>query len=282
MGTKVIAVRVGLEGHYTDFTTHEQLISASSDYFKAALGRDWRDAKERLVKLPLCDPKAFQIYVQWLYSGPLYAASSKDPTPTIDWAIVTQGYLLGDYLQDSNYKDTVLDVMRERIKSCNISECTLLVLGYVKEIFQETSSQAPIRRLLVDTAVWCLENAFWRGHTCDLPGEFTQDAVIVFSDRFRPVNRATNPFVVGSRVQDTCQYHCHGEKPCYKLGKGVQCESPNWFDHVSSDRCYRIVGIVTLPHSHNIDIRHPSKGSREFRVLGEGKVLWSSEPMIKH
>jgi hypothetical protein len=119
MGTKVLAVRVGPEGQHTDFTVHEQLICASSEFFKAAMGREWRESEERLVRLLSCQAKAFQIYVQWLYSGRLYASQCGGPELKIEAEKCNfmQGYLLGDYLQDINYKDTLLDALREWVQT---------------------------------------------------------------------------------------------------------------------------------------------------------------------
>jgi len=111
MGTKVIAVRVGEEPNHTDFTVHEKLICESSEFFKATLGRDWRESKERLVKLPSFEAKEFQIYVQWLYTGRLHvsAPGSGSTKSSADKSNITNGYTLGDFLQDTDYRDTLLE-----------------------------------------------------------------------------------------------------------------------------------------------------------------------------
>lgn len=48
--------------NFQKFVVHEDLIRARSPFFEAALGRDWKEASEKLVPLPDDSPDAFAIY----------------------------------------------------------------------------------------------------------------------------------------------------------------------------------------------------------------------------
>jgi len=219
MGTSVIAVRVGAEPRHTDFTVNEKLICESSDFFKAALAREWRESQERLVKLPSCHQKYFHIYVQWLYSGHLHVSDSGDVKTAVAKANLMQSYLLADFLQDSRYKDFLMDTIREWVKGSTVRECESLVQDYAEEMFRETATESSIRRLLVDAAVWRLGHSFWKANKVKLPAEFTQEAVSGFSDRCQFGSSASDPFVPDKRGYDVFLYHFHGKKKCHGAGQ---------------------------------------------------------------
>ena len=51
------------------FTVYESLISSNSAFFANALGRDWKEARERVVPLPENEPEVFRLYLTYLYVG---------------------------------------------------------------------------------------------------------------------------------------------------------------------------------------------------------------------
>jgi hypothetical protein len=64
------------------FTVYKDIICASSKFFKAACSERWVEGKEKKVLLPEVEPKFFQSYVAWLYSGNYQLQASKDDTHT--------------------------------------------------------------------------------------------------------------------------------------------------------------------------------------------------------
>ncbi|KAJ4376534.1 hypothetical protein N0V86_006647 [Didymella sp. IMI 355093] len=60
------------------FFVHEVLVSASSEFFKSALKSEWKNNTTRSIALPDTEPVAFQIYLDWLYSGPHITITKKD------------------------------------------------------------------------------------------------------------------------------------------------------------------------------------------------------------
>jgi hypothetical protein len=76
-GTATIIVRCGTDTT-EDFTVHENLITAASKFFKAALSHDWKEKFDRLIKLPDILPDDFRLYVRWLYTNSLFPSARAD------------------------------------------------------------------------------------------------------------------------------------------------------------------------------------------------------------
>ncbi|KAF2686703.1 hypothetical protein K458DRAFT_252646, partial [Lentithecium fluviatile CBS 122367] len=113
----VIAVRVGPEGKHKKFAVHKNLLRDSSPFFKAASSNDWLESETRLVTLPEGEPLAFKLYAQWLYTGRLHVEYNKGETEGANnksWDALIDGYLLGEYLQDTMYRDQLVDAIVKR------------------------------------------------------------------------------------------------------------------------------------------------------------------------
>jgi hypothetical protein len=216
----VISVRVRAELGHTDFTVHGELICGSSEFFRNALSREWRESKERLVKLPSRQPKAFQLYVQWLYTGRLHLSPrSVEANSTTERTNIKEGYLLADYLQDTKYKDTLVDALRDWIKAASTVQRELMVVDLTHTMFSETPAEASMRTILVDVAVWCLDHMFWEIYQRILPEEFVRRAVKGLSIRYQSGIDVANPFKISTQPVDVCRHQSHGEKRCYKADK---------------------------------------------------------------
>lgn len=50
------------------FIVHEGLLLGTSDFFAAALGRNRKEAEEKLVRLEDVHPYFFAMYFDWLYN----------------------------------------------------------------------------------------------------------------------------------------------------------------------------------------------------------------------
>ncbi|KAF2427729.1 hypothetical protein EJ08DRAFT_699467 [Tothia fuscella] len=102
----VLEVHVGPEPA-TRFVVHEELVKSTSSFFQKALTNGWKEAQERCVKLPLQEPQHFHVYVHWLYSR--MVATPEDNTLADLYR--AKMFILGDILQDDQFKDAVLDAL---------------------------------------------------------------------------------------------------------------------------------------------------------------------------
>jgi hypothetical protein len=211
MGTKVITVRVGREPSHTDFTVHEDPIRASSVFFQTTFRHPWRESQERIVRLPECDATAFQIYTHWLYSGLLCAIPSGASSSNGASSSLVRGYLLGDYLKDTNYKDIIMDGLVEWNKDTDVAQRLSFLKSWINTVDDKTSGDDPLRKLLVDITVWDVAHPWWASVIAKMPVSFVQDVCLGLSARYKLAN-AGNPLRGGV---GGCAYHSHGAKPCY-------------------------------------------------------------------
>ena len=216
MGTKVIAVRVGAEPKHTDFSVHENLIRLSSPFFEAALSRDWKESQEKIVKLPGCNAHAFRIYVQWLYTGQLHTKLQFNHTSPNDgqweWANLVKAYLLGDYLQDIDFKDTIMDAMIDWANEAT-RECSDAPPHSSVEVYQHTRDGSPLRKVTLDFTTWRLTNNFPVSmNEYQFPSDFLTAVVTSLTERIR-TGKVVRPNFMDKKY---CYYHCHGDRACYK------------------------------------------------------------------
>ncbi|KAI4940139.1 uncharacterized protein J4E92_001427 [Alternaria infectoria] len=211
MGTSVITVRVGCEPNHTDFTVHENLIRASSEFFQAALGRPWRESQERIVRLPECDATVYKIYINWLYTGLLYAVPAGPSSSIGVSSSLVRGYLLGDYLQDADFRDNIIDALVEWNKDAETAQRTSFLSSWIGAADDQTCTGGPLQKLLVDMTVWDTSHAWWTSVIPKMPVSFVQDVCVGFSARCRIASIA-NPL---RQQYKRCTYHSHGDKACY-------------------------------------------------------------------
>lgn len=88
-------VSVGEQGK--DFVMHTHIATSRSPFFKAALTHDWKEAHEKRISLPDCEPGTFEGYLQWVYTSEitLCSAPRKQPLELIKL------WILGDFLGDN-------------------------------------------------------------------------------------------------------------------------------------------------------------------------------------
>ncbi|KAF2659814.1 hypothetical protein K491DRAFT_136246 [Lophiostoma macrostomum CBS 122681] len=222
MGTKVIAVRVGSNKALKDFTVHEALVRKSSPFFEKALAQDWVESQSRIVKLPTMKPPAFQLYVQWLYSSRLYLRIDEksklvDRSKVIECCI--NAYLLGDYLQDIAFKDTLIDLILEWSSMMYVLQAAVLL---TKDVYANTPEDSLLRQLLVDLSVWGISPYAWKisaDSAFEFPNAFLMGVVTGQSKRLSDIDPSgvkETGYSHFKKIKGTCIYHCHRDGPCYK------------------------------------------------------------------
>ncbi|CAG9989478.1 unnamed protein product [Clonostachys byssicola] len=212
---QTIEVIVGAKKH-VPFTIHENVICASSQFFKKAMSGEWSEAKSRSVRLADEDPDVFHIYTQWLYHDTFPVRVDKPGVEgNAEYLLLAKAYVLGDMLQDGNFKDAILDAMVEKTESKLSNDTTLFPVGpVIRHIYDNTMESSEARRLLVDLYTehgrgdWLRKRASRE----DLPKEFLYDLVVAVLDKryWRYPTRAPVP--------DPCAYHQHkaDNSICYK------------------------------------------------------------------
>ena len=141
------------------FVVHKNMICHASAFFKNACSKQWKEAKEGLVRLPDVKPHTFGVYQGWLYTGVLDFST----TPTEDCQKqrgldltddafneiaqdMADAYVVGDMLRDSGFCNSVVDEL------ISVAETHARLPGntVASEIWQKVPPGSAMRRLLVD------------------------------------------------------------------------------------------------------------------------------------
>lgn len=211
--TRTITIRVGPGASGTeetrDFVVHEHILRAHSSLFEAALGRDWKESNERLIKLPAAIPHAFDIYVHWVYLHQLELTVENGVTGIED---LIDAYVLGDVLQDGDFRDRVIDgiMTRQRGKVDDIR-------AWVKHVYENTKEKDPLRTFAIDSVVYCRKES-WKvseQQNKDVPEEALWDIIATIHKANGNVTYTSAPF-----KKNLCHYHVHENVTCYKSRDG--------------------------------------------------------------
>lgn len=177
------------------------------------MGKDWREAREGILRLPEGDAVAFQLFAGFVYTGKVEFEEDRtdEDIATNNWPGIARmhlGWLLGDALLSTTFKDAVTDSLVEWVLATNIHPTELHL-----EIYGYSDAPSGMKRLLVDLAVfrWQLPQLATRLSN-EKPSTFLADASLraIMAIRTRDLDEA--PWIDAS-----CKYHDHGEeRPCYK------------------------------------------------------------------
>lgn len=90
------------------FMLYTAVATRSSEFFRAASRRDWKESREKEVALPEINASDFEGYLQWLNTGEV--TFSGEPS----LFAITRLYVVGDFLEDAAFRDAILDCIVER------------------------------------------------------------------------------------------------------------------------------------------------------------------------
>ena len=211
--SRLITIRVGKESTH-DFMIQRALVTSRSEFMRAAVEKDWKEAKEGLVRFPEDSIEAFGIYHHFLYTGRVL---SKDPNSHAgspqEYERLVQAYILGDKLMDGDYKDIIIDCIVHKLNETCTFDPNLTTL-----VYESTASHSPLRRLWLDVYVW-LSNAQWLNE--DATG------VLIDADFLVDLGKAHTNFWGGHRPKhapfmgNRCAYHEHASGICYLTKDGT-------------------------------------------------------------
>ncbi|KAK5736925.1 hypothetical protein LTR17_007069 [Elasticomyces elasticus] len=210
--SRPIKVVVGDEITAKPFHIHEALLVNQSKFFAAAMRKGWKENEEGVVSLPSCDPEEFAQFTSFLYTGQVQISQGTLEDPGLHR--LAKAWLLGTWLSSITYQDLVLDALVHKIIG---SGCDIFPTGLHTLVYSQTAGDCGVRRLLVDAAVfgWPAKKlaAMSQDHEGD---DFGADVAKVYAGQKEQKNTRKQRKRAAPFRLDTCQYHEHGEKPCYK------------------------------------------------------------------
>ncbi|KAK6428990.1 hypothetical protein LTR95_014864 [Oleoguttula sp. CCFEE 5521] len=150
---------------------HEDRICKTSKVLKAACSKEWTTGEARVVRLPDEEPIIFSAYAHWTYTGTLLATSNDLKGPRSNEIVA--GYLLGDRLEDVQYRNYTTDRLITRSKEAEV----YLKASAIVLVYNSTPQNSLLRRLLVDQYVACrAPNLRYQAH--GFPHDFVRDVAV--------------------------------------------------------------------------------------------------------
>jgi len=174
--SKPIIVRVGKTKQ--EYHVHEKLLRASSEFFNNALKKEWKEGQEAAVDLLDTEPKHFEAWTKFLYTGRVFFQEQEaDGMPKdlervaaeiLTWVDL---YSLGDFIRDTDFRDALIDALIDWM--CVMDKIPLSLSSFV---YSHTTNASTHRRFAVDVHVhvWGRkQNPIKVEH----PAEFLQDVL---------------------------------------------------------------------------------------------------------
>lgn len=99
------------------FAVHKATACSTSAFIRAACSRDWKEGRERTIRLPESDHEAFNVYVHCLYSRELDTERMSDSTDTIrkpSYRNLSRLWILGSCPGDQVFMNRVMDRVLEK------------------------------------------------------------------------------------------------------------------------------------------------------------------------
>ncbi|KAK4542310.1 hypothetical protein LTR36_006963 [Oleoguttula mirabilis] len=191
------------------YVVHKAIISNHSKFFKAACAANFKEGREKIIRLPEVDIEAFRSYAQWAYSGEVVVASdeeiSADAFGVVRGTRLAKLYVLAEFLGDTFLRNTVVDQLRTLHTSCETGPGTAEIII----AFEDVPAESTLRRLVLgwylDKA--CVDVVEWMDENCEeLPKAFFVDLAI------KQFQASLNGIKASKWDQGKCTYHEHNDE----------------------------------------------------------------------
>lgn len=139
--TTAIEITVGPKDEEVTWILPKELLTHDSDFFKAAFNGTFAEAKSRSISMPEDNPKAFRLFVQWLYFRDitLYDVS--------EWL---EAWILGDKLGNIAFRDCAMTILVKKHEEMFIRSTTVAT-AYRKSVLRSKLRKWALEQLLFDS-----------------------------------------------------------------------------------------------------------------------------------
>jgi len=147
-----VMLLVGLDE--VQLVAHVSYLTKNSEFFQAAMKREWAEGQTNIIKLPKDDPKTMTDYLTFTYSRDLPTSKRVEGCPNLtedDWNSVAKLYVFGERVLDTCIRNTIVSEI-VRVATMPDAKGNTSFIGSVASniLFDGTPKRAPIRRLIVD------------------------------------------------------------------------------------------------------------------------------------
>jgi len=139
--TETIVICAGEE--QKEYLVHTNVLTTSSSkLLNRMLSNDWRETREKRLRLPETQPGVLEVYLHWMYTGNIILGPEPADAST---ECQVELYLLGDYLDDMTFCETIVEGLVEL--PCG-SEHKLPSATAVRLAWSKTSVDNPLRAVI--------------------------------------------------------------------------------------------------------------------------------------
>jgi hypothetical protein len=172
------------------------------------------------ISLPYAQAETFNVYVQWLYSRAIHTKTFQQ-VHSLEWLKLTNAYLLGHKIEDTDFQDRVIDSMLHWLRDpANNIQSLFVLLNNVAQIYntlKDASRDNPLRRLTSDIVALKFPNPSIQKMATErnpdhMPPAFLMDILSTLSQR--SISFTGDPKM--TELREACHYHCHAEGKCYR------------------------------------------------------------------
>lgn len=201
-------MRVGDGGDVKEFKIDQVVACSNSNFFRAAMAHDFKEAETRVVTLSSEDPVIFKVWLNWILARtilcPMLPTDAND-NDDLDFDHLVKAYALGEKLDDVGFKDAVIDAIAAMSSDNNeypVCDTTGLV-------WRTTLPGSPLRRLVLDRHVLLARDDWFSGHGQPFEYDFLFDLARAFTKHHWSSIKPDH---------DVCHYHSHEKAglPCYR------------------------------------------------------------------
>ena len=136
------------------FYVHQNLLTQVSPYFKNALEKEFREAKERSICLPHVTVAVMEEFIDWLYTEKLHVLdidgkgkSEKKTLSSMRRSQLIDLYIFGDAQDVPTLRHTTIAAL---IELHSLGSVGMLCPGKLKEIYSNLPPRSPLIQYLVD------------------------------------------------------------------------------------------------------------------------------------
>ncbi|GAB7333360.1 hypothetical protein MBLNU13_g04977t1 [Cladosporium sp. NU13] len=146
-----VTLLVGAEEE--SLVAHESYLTRNSEFFKAAIKKEWAEGQARVIKFPEDDLETMTNYLTFTYSGTLPTSRLVEgcPIPTdAAWNSLAELYILGDLAFDKCVRHAVVcEIVRISMMRDEHGHMHFMGTAASNMLFEFTPEQSPIRRLII-------------------------------------------------------------------------------------------------------------------------------------
>ena len=163
---------------------HGTYLTDCSDFFKAALKKEWTEGQTRVIKFPEEDSETMAHFMAFVYHGQLpfngILPTKKDHF-TARWPILIELYLYGERFLYPIIQDAVInEILRLTRIACADGSTWYPSCKDVEKVYRGTPEGSPLRQLMVDMHV-VQGDKNWLSETAS--AQFLLDVAKAFYDK---------------------------------------------------------------------------------------------------